>query len=105
MSQLLAPPLTAIEFNNLLCLFTAWGEARRDPTGTCSRFMLCASDVQRIADLSSEQIVTVVHALGQNSVVQLRPDLLQLLDTPPSLMALFAGSSALQRENAHVPPK
>lgn len=103
------PTLTDLEFSNLIMLFCAWGNARRDPVGTCSHYGLKASTVDRLAQMTCEQIVVLVASLGHTAIFQARPDLDALIDTPSSLVALVAASRAAlfpnPEENSHVPTR
>lgn len=73
---------TDVQLSNLTLLLTIRDGVLKDRAGTCSRFLLDATQAQRIAELGVPQIMALVANVGDASLFPPRRDLLELLAAP-----------------------
>lgn len=81
-----------LEFSNLVYALSAWGDALRDPVAASSRYRFPASTAQRLSQMSAEELLGMVCALGDNPLVLPRSDFETLMDNASS--ALLAAEAA-----------
>jgi hypothetical protein len=85
---------TDVQLSNLTLLLTIRDGVLKDCAGTCSRFLLDATQAQRIAELGVPQIMALVTNVGEASLFSPRSDLLDLLAAPLPLVRTLAAAHA-----------
>lgn len=85
---------TDVQLSNLTLLLTIRDGVLKDRAGTCSRFLLDATQAQRIAELGVPQIMALVANVGEASLFPPRSDLLDLLAAPLPLARPLAAVQA-----------
>lgn len=95
--------LSDVQRANLTMLLTMRERIMQDPCLACCIFRLDNTELEAIAALSPDHLLSIVSTMGHESLFHPRRDLVQLLDLPPRLGACMA--SAGQPERRPPPPR
>jgi hypothetical protein len=85
-------PLTAVQHFNFSGLSLLRDAARADDADACCRFGLGRAQLQRIGELSPQQVMQIVVEMGDEALFLPRADLPSLLAVPATLMPVLASA-------------
>lgn len=93
-----------VQLLNLSFLLAIQSSIRKDPISACYKFKLPVEHASKLIEVPPEKIQAFVANLGHESVLILRPDLLQLLEAPPGLQRPLSTVHVAEPESAVTPP-
>lgn len=93
-----------VQLLNLTFLLAIQSSIRKDPISACYKFKLSVEHAAKLIEIPPERIHGFVANLGHESVLVLRPDLLQLLDAPPGLQRPLSTVHVAETESRFPPP-
>ncbi len=86
--------LSDVQISNLTLLLTIRDGVLHDKTAACCRFALDATQADRLAAMSIQQVMAIVANVGDASLFPPRRDLVALLDMPLPLARPLAAVQA-----------
>lgn len=89
--------LSDVQRANLTMLLTMRERILHDPGLACCIFRLDSTELEALAALSPDRLLSIVSTMGHESLFQPRRDLVRLLDLPPRLGACMAAAGQPER--------
>lgn len=83
---------------------TIQGSIRKDMVAACYKYRLTADHAPKLADMTPEQMQTLVANLGHECLFRPRDDFLQLLSSLPGLLGALSTVRANRRPKARRVP-
>ena len=83
---------------------TIQGSIRKDPVAACYKYRLTADHAPKLADMTPEQMQTLVANLGHECLFRPRDDFLQLLSSPLGLLSALSTVRAKRQPKARRTP-